>query len=226
LPKKSLSHLKDIDDVWTVAMERAEQAGKLLALTLLRDKQERQIRRNALLRERQSLLLLDVCTDTAEKLRFCDEQLQTCIVRPVTLIGFGMGARLIAHALLCLYDQPNCVGEGVVENAVLLGAPLSASKYIWRSMRQVVANRLINVYSRLDWLLALLYRSVFVWLCVFKIIELPVVVNCCNLIAERSLGSWVLPGCSRCTSWMTQTVVCLQVTKTRWLCAEAKTTTC
>ena len=50
--------------------------------------------------------------------------------RPVTLVGFGMGARLVFNCLLYLSEMgPR--GHGVVESAVCMGTPLPASPKEW-----------------------------------------------------------------------------------------------
>lgn len=78
-------------------------------------------------------------------------------LRPVTLIGFGMGARMIISCLKELGKTPDeCCG--IVENAVLLGASVPVDKDDWASARRIVSGRLINGYSKNDWMLAIMYR--------------------------------------------------------------------
>uniref|UniRef100_A0A671Y1T8 Transmembrane and coiled-coil domains 4 n=1 Tax=Sparus aurata TaxID=8175 RepID=A0A671Y1T8_SPAAU len=77
--------------------------------------------------------------------------------RPVSLIGFSLGARVIYY---CLQELANDKGsEGVVEDVVLLGAPVEGSEKAWERMTRVVAGKIVNGYSRGDWLLGFLYRS-------------------------------------------------------------------
>uniref|UniRef100_A0AC34RGP2 Transmembrane and coiled-coil domain-containing protein 4 n=1 Tax=Panagrolaimus sp. JU765 TaxID=591449 RepID=A0AC34RGP2_9BILA len=71
--------------------------------------------------------------------------------RPITLIGFSLGARVIYHCLLAMSRRPDCVG--IIEDVVLLGAPVSASPKQWRQMCTVVGGRVINGYCNTDWLL-------------------------------------------------------------------------
>ena len=47
----------------------------------------------------------------------------------------------------------------VVCDVVLMGIPLSTSLSTWKEMRSVVGGRLVNCFSRNDWLLALLCRG-------------------------------------------------------------------
>ncbi|DAZ95753.1 TPA: hypothetical protein N0F65_006401 [Lagenidium giganteum] len=78
-------------------------------------------------------------------------------LRPVTLVGYGMGARLIFSCLKELAAKgEECLG--IVENAVLLGSPVPAVSDEWKRVRSVVSNRLINGYSENDWMLAIMYR--------------------------------------------------------------------
>uniref|UniRef100_A0A8C5D620 Transmembrane and coiled-coil domains 4 n=1 Tax=Gouania willdenowi TaxID=441366 RepID=A0A8C5D620_GOUWI len=74
--------------------------------------------------------------------------------RPVSLIGFSLGARVIYYCL-----QELARSEGVVEDVVLLGAPVDGSEKAWQRMTRVVAGRIVNGYCRGDWLLGFLYRS-------------------------------------------------------------------
>ncbi|XP_067447566.1 transmembrane and coiled-coil domain-containing protein 4 [Thunnus thynnus] len=77
--------------------------------------------------------------------------------RPVSLIGFSLGARVI---YFCLQELANDQGgEGVVEDVVLLGAPVDGSEKAWERITRVVSGKIVNGYCRGDWLLGFLYRS-------------------------------------------------------------------
>lgn len=76
--------------------------------------------------------------------------------RPVTLIGYSLGARVIYSCLMSLAKRK---AFGLVESAVLIGAPCPSSTGDWRVMRTVVASRLVNVYSENDYILGFLYRT-------------------------------------------------------------------
>ncbi|TMS35414.1 hypothetical protein L596_002825 [Steinernema carpocapsae] len=80
--------------------------------------------------------------------------------RPITLIGFSLGARVIYHCLLAMSRRTDC--RGIVEDVVLLGAPVSASPRQWRQLCSVVGGRVINGYCQTDWLLRFLYRTMSV----------------------------------------------------------------
>ncbi|KAI9666935.1 MAG: hypothetical protein M1831_001440 [Alyxoria varia] len=76
--------------------------------------------------------------------------------RPVTLIGYSLGARLIYS---CLEELSKREAFGLVESAVFVGATVPADSVNWRRVRSVVAGRVVNVYNPNDYLLAFLYRS-------------------------------------------------------------------
>ncbi|MCJ1476777.1 hypothetical protein MMC13_005446 [Lambiella insularis] len=76
--------------------------------------------------------------------------------RSVTLIGYSMGARLIYACLISLAKRE---AFGLVESAILIGAPTPSDTADWRLLRTACAGRLINVYSERDRVLAFLYRT-------------------------------------------------------------------
>lgn len=76
--------------------------------------------------------------------------------RPVTLVGYSLGARVIWSCLTSLAERK---AFGLVESAVLIGSPIPSDVATWRVMRTAVSGRLINVYSANDYILAFLYRT-------------------------------------------------------------------
>lgn len=76
--------------------------------------------------------------------------------RPVTLVGYSLGARVIYRCLMSLAQRH---AFGLVENAVLMGSPVPSTTESWAMMKSVVGGRLINVYSNEDWVLGFLYRT-------------------------------------------------------------------
>jgi len=183
LPLKLRSWAGWIDNTWAMCISRADQAGEMLAILLAKRPHGH---------------------------------------RPVTLIGFGIGARLIFQCLLCLSEMGD-KGRGIVETAILLGSPVAAHAAEWSKaaevprwglrvwveglgsrgqglgapkpsgprrlrlkvfevweyravncystaemtyadftaliLRQVCAHRLVNGYSRNDWVLGFVYRA-------------------------------------------------------------------
>ncbi|KAF3942458.1 hypothetical protein ABW19_dt0200125 [Dactylella cylindrospora] len=76
--------------------------------------------------------------------------------RPVTLVAYSLGSRLVYSALLNLAERN---AFGVVENVYILGSPVPSNGDEWIAMRSVVSGRLVSVYSENDYILAFLYRT-------------------------------------------------------------------
>ncbi|KAH7092445.1 hypothetical protein FB567DRAFT_545596 [Paraphoma chrysanthemicola] len=106
-----------LDNPFSVAIARADKAGKVMAHALIAGVQGK---------------------------------------RPVTLIGYSVGARVIFACLVELADQH---AFGLVESVVLMGTPAPSDSLQWRKVRSVVAARVVNVYSTEDYVLGYLYRS-------------------------------------------------------------------
>ncbi|XP_031109648.1 transmembrane and coiled-coil domain-containing protein 4-like isoform X2 [Ipomoea triloba] len=112
----ALTHF--IDSEWTIAVDRSDKAGILLAEVLQKGLQGH---------------------------------------RPVTLVGFSLGARVIFKCLEILAASGN--NAGLVERVVLLGAPIKIRDVNWEAVRKVVAGRFVNVYSTNDWMLGIVFRA-------------------------------------------------------------------
>ncbi|TPX30953.1 hypothetical protein SmJEL517_g05629 [Synchytrium microbalum] len=110
-----------VDNPWSIGLDRARKAGKLLA-------------RDVLLKRIHG-------------------------GRPVTLIGYSLGARVIYYCLRELAHEPHGLGLGLVENVYLLGAPVPADVKKWAAAATAVSGRIVNGYSKTDWLLAFLFRA-------------------------------------------------------------------
>lgn len=76
--------------------------------------------------------------------------------RPVTLLGFSLGARVIFS---CLKELAAKGAHGLVQNVYLFGSPVVASKDEYLKARTVVSGRFINGYSKNDWILGYLFRA-------------------------------------------------------------------
>ncbi|KAJ3572153.1 hypothetical protein NP233_g3269 [Leucocoprinus birnbaumii] len=77
-------------------------------------------------------------------------------VRPITLIGFSLGARVIFYALL---ELARLKAYGIVQDVFLLGATLTASQNAWIETRTVVSGRYVNAFAKNDWVLNYLFRA-------------------------------------------------------------------
>lgn len=62
-----------------------------------------------------------------------------------------MGSLVITE---CLKELAKRDQKGIVDNVVLMGAPISSYNAIpWNAMASVVSNRFVNCYSPNDWVL-------------------------------------------------------------------------
>lgn len=153
LPSYLLNVANMIDGDWTLAVERADEAGAELARTLLMSRAGQ---------------------------------------RPVTLVGFSFGARVIyacLKELARLQDEWEDLQEiqkkegkwtateqlihaklvqkfngmrepaSVVEDAIMMGLPNHLSLSSWKACRQVVGGRLVNCYSTKDLILSLMFQA-------------------------------------------------------------------
>ncbi|NXS63853.1 TMCO4 protein, partial [Brachypteracias leptosomus] len=77
--------------------------------------------------------------------------------RPVSLIGFSLGARVIYFCLQEMAQEKD--SQGIIEDVVLLGAPVEGEAKHWKAITRVVSGRIINGYCRSDWLLRFVYRA-------------------------------------------------------------------
>jgi len=71
-------------------------------------------------------------------------------VRPVTLVGYSLGARVIYS---CLSELHRRHAYGLVQNAYLFGSPVVVKKDEYAKARTVVAGRFVNAYATNDWIL-------------------------------------------------------------------------
>ncbi|CAI1967606.1 hypothetical protein SEUBUCD646_0F00270 [Saccharomyces eubayanus] len=76
--------------------------------------------------------------------------------RPITLIGFSIGARVIFS---CLIELCKKRALGLIENVYLFGTPAVMKREQLVMARSVVSGRFVNGYSDKDWFLAYLFRA-------------------------------------------------------------------
>lgn len=77
--------------------------------------------------------------------------------RPVTLLAYSLGSRLVHQALLKLAEKR---AFNIVENVIFIGSPLPAQNSTsWRAIRSVVSGRVVNCYAQDDWVLGFVYRG-------------------------------------------------------------------
>ncbi|KAI1615098.1 hypothetical protein EDD37DRAFT_393324 [Exophiala viscosa] len=76
--------------------------------------------------------------------------------RPITLLGFSLGSRLIFS---CLKELSRRGAYGLVQNVYLFGSPIVAKRDDYLRARSVVSGRFLNGYASNDWILGYLFRA-------------------------------------------------------------------
>lgn len=75
--------------------------------------------------------------------------------RPVTLVGYSLGSRVIFS---CLQELAKKGAYGLVQNVYLFGSPIVVKKDEYLKARTVVSGRFVNAFNRNDWILGYLFR--------------------------------------------------------------------
>lgn len=166
LPYTIIKFLDIIDGAWTLAVERADEAGKELAEALLQ-------------RPQGSRAVTLVGHSMGARVIFsCLLELSKRI--PAAYASLEGDNRNTNATLDDISNNENKEDEieerksgtenntnstnaidifnSIVQDVVLLGAPVPSKKRLWRRIRSVVAGRLINGYCKNDLVLALIYR--------------------------------------------------------------------
>ncbi|KAI9887067.1 MAG: hypothetical protein M1823_001139 [Watsoniomyces obsoletus] len=76
--------------------------------------------------------------------------------RPVTLVGFSLGSRVIFN---CLRELAARGAVGLVQNVFMFGSPVVAKKEEYLRARSIIAGRFVNGYATNDWILGYLFRA-------------------------------------------------------------------
>ncbi|KAK6535542.1 hypothetical protein TWF694_001996 [Orbilia ellipsospora] len=76
--------------------------------------------------------------------------------RPVSLVAYSLGARVVYS---CLVELAERRAFGIVENVYIMGAATPSSGEGWVGARSVVSGRVVSVYSEKDYILGFLYRT-------------------------------------------------------------------
>jgi pimeloyl-ACP methyl ester carboxylesterase len=77
-------------------------------------------------------------------------------VRPVTLVGYSLGARVI---YFCLRELARVGAAGLVQNAYMFGSPVVVKKDEYTQAVAMVSGRFVNAYATNDWILGYLFRA-------------------------------------------------------------------
>ncbi|KAL1706918.1 DUF726-domain-containing protein [Schizophyllum commune] len=79
--------------------------------------------------------------------------------RPITLVGYSLGARVIFQALKRLAQLPPQDTAHLIQDVFLFGTPVSGDPAVWTGIRRLVAGRVVNGHSANDYVLAVLSRA-------------------------------------------------------------------
>lgn len=109
------------------------------------------------------LVVRDRAYQAGEALAYSLTNEEVVGLRPVTLVGYSMGALVIFS---CLQSLANSGQMHRIQNVILMGAPIPATfafanqRLPWKKARAVVSGRFVNCYSSSDALLGFLCRYV------------------------------------------------------------------
>jgi hypothetical protein len=78
--------------------------------------------------------------------------------RPVTMMGFSLGALVIYTALNELSSLPPKQTIHLIDSIYLFGLPASLELEQWASIRRLASGRVVNGYCKTDWVLGVLGR--------------------------------------------------------------------
>lgn len=77
-------------------------------------------------------------------------------IRPITLVGFSLGSRVIFS---CLKELARRGGVGLVQNVYMFGSPVVVKKEEYIRARSIIPGRFVNGYATNDWILGYLFRA-------------------------------------------------------------------
>jgi hypothetical protein len=76
----------------------------------------------------------------------------------VSLVAVSLGARVVWHCMEIRAALPHGEGDGLVQDVLLMAAPVTANPARWEQLQAVVAGRMINAFVPGDTQLGALYR--------------------------------------------------------------------
>ncbi|KFA52488.1 hypothetical protein S40293_05636 [Stachybotrys chartarum IBT 40293] len=93
---------------------------------------------------------------TAAGLILADSLMERSLgARPITLLGYSLGSRVIFS---CLQELAKKGAYGLVQNVYMFGSPVVVKKDEYLRAKTVVSGRFVNGYNRSDWILGYLFR--------------------------------------------------------------------
>mmetsp|Transcript_7058 Transcript_7058/g.12658 ORF Transcript_7058/g.12658 Transcript_7058/m.12658 type:complete len:921 (-) Transcript_7058:126-2888(-) len=166
LPVTILGYAGAIDGPWTMATIRADKAGKELARSLLSSEDRHPV---TLVGYSNGGRVIFSCLQTLARYQEewennrdkSNEKPSTPIVSTEDTEAPVQRDRTSSKLF---EDDENCKFKftrepaSVIEDAIIIGAPCFINRAHWTACRQVVGGRLINCYSKKDWILSVLFQ--------------------------------------------------------------------
>lgn len=127
--------------------------------------------------------------------------------RPVTLVGYSLGARVIFS---CLLELARKGAFGLVENVYMFGSPIVVKQDEILKVRTMVPGRFVNGYHGNDWILGYLFRltngGIRRVAGLAKVEEAPGIenVDCSELVAGHMDYRRAMPRLLREVGWMVE----------------------
>jgi pimeloyl-ACP methyl ester carboxylesterase len=91
-------------------------------------------------------------------------------VRPITLVGFSLGCRVIFS---CLKELAAKGAYGLIQNVYLFGSPIVANKDEYLRARTVISGRFVNGYASNDWILGEYLLAALVFNALIDLCRIP-----------------------------------------------------
>ncbi|KAL1895571.1 hypothetical protein Cpir12675_003154 [Ceratocystis pirilliformis] len=105
--------------------------------------------------------------------------------RPVTLVGYSLGARVIYSCLKSLAERR---AFGLIDTVVLIGAPTPSDRPDWLTIKSAVAGNIHNVYSENDLILGFMYRTASLQLGVAGLQDIKDIKGVVNMDLTKSVS--------------------------------------
>eukprot|EP00978_Attheya_sp_CCMP212_P012252 scaffold30465_cov51-Attheya_sp.AAC.4 len=166
LPVTILGYAGAIDGPWTMATIRADKAGKELARSLLSSEDRHPV---TLVGYSNGGRVIYSCLQTLARYQEewennRDKSGEKSSTPIVSTEDTEAPVQRDKTSSKLFEDDENCKFKftrepaSVIEDAIIIGAPCFINRANWTACRQVVGGRLINCYSKKDWILSVLFQ--------------------------------------------------------------------
>lgn len=167
-PATVVSFVNSIDSTWKLAMTRADEAGIELARSLMSSSERRPVKLVGFSSGARAVLS---CLKELARQQKTWEERQNFEKEGVGSLALSIDASAIEVGTGSKQDisttnnesgtvpfVPSREPASIVEDVLLMGTPMFHDRQLWFQCRRVVAGRLINCFSRKDWILSLMFQ--------------------------------------------------------------------